>query len=88
MEALWRVFEHGGHHEAHHGEDEEAREEEFWRAADVDEVAADENPGFRYEGVGELWAVVDVGVVISNTWCHVVILVDCVVAAMWGWCAW
>ena len=50
---------HGDHHEAHDGEDDEAGEEEFWGAADVDEGAADEGLGFWEERVGELWAVVD-----------------------------
>lgn len=86
MEASWRVGEHGGHHEAHEGEDEEAGEEELGGAADVLEVTAHEHPRLWEEGVGEFRAVVD-GVGVEHARRQVVVLVHGVVAAVGGWCA-
>lgn len=93
LRGVFRVPEHGRHHDPHHRQDQEAGEEQLRRATDCDEVAPHQYPGLRDEGVGELGAEVVVAAAapasggVEAAVGYVVVFVDGVVAAVRRWCA-
>lgn len=86
LQVAFGAYEHGGHHEAHYGEDDKSWEEKLRRTVDVLEVSAHEYNGLGEEWINELWAQVFVrrhGVLVRNTVRgEIVVFIDGVVTAL------
>lgn len=82
LSVVFRVPEHGCHHESHNGQDENAGHEELGSSHDVYEVAAHQYPCLGKEGIGELWIKFPVCFHGDGTVGHVVVFLESVVAAV------